>query len=128
MSSPRPLDNTQSIGACLDRHLVLPLLEFLQAKKLYPERELLQAKLDLLSKTNMVDLAIEIWQALNESQETPAEMKTRREEVINNLFSIQQQAGALLQLILPREDQESVADALIREKVCVGEREGWVRE
>ena len=32
-------DLTSELGKYLDRHLVFPLLEFLQAKKVYPEAD-----------------------------------------------------------------------------------------
>jgi hypothetical protein len=117
-TSPRKFDLTFNFASCLDRHLVLPMLEFLQTKGLYSENEILQAKLELLAKTNMVDLAIEIWQTLHASQTPPEEMKVRREEVINHLFSVQQQCGPVLRLFVAQEDQESIADVMIREKVC----------
>lgn len=47
-------DLTPKLGAFLDRHLVFPLLEFLQEQGVYPEAELLQAKIELLQHTNMV--------------------------------------------------------------------------
>ncbi|KAL0391291.1 UNVERIFIED_CONTAM: Eukaryotic translation initiation factor 3 subunit E [Sesamum latifolium] len=48
-------DLTQRIAPQLDRHLVFPLLEFLQERGLYPEEDLLKAKIELLNNTNMVD-------------------------------------------------------------------------
>jgi translation initiation factor 3 subunit E len=79
---------------------------------------MLLAKLDVLSKTNMVDFAMEIWQKMNGGLEPPVEMKERREEVIKQLISIQQQCGPILAVVSPQEDtQESIADVLIREKV-----------
>lgn len=38
----------------LDRHLVLPLLDFLEARGTYSHEEVLKGKYDLLSPTNMV--------------------------------------------------------------------------
>ncbi|CEQ40504.1 SPOSA6832_02116, partial [Sporobolomyces salmonicolor] len=38
----------------LDRHLVLPLLDFLESREKYSHDEVLKAKIDLLGKTNMV--------------------------------------------------------------------------
>mgnify|MGYP003645560453 CR=1 FL=1 len=64
-------DITNLIGPYLDRHLVFPLLEFLQVKGLYPENELLDGKLDLLSKTNMVDFAMEIWSKRHDNPTPP---------------------------------------------------------
>ncbi|KAL0404874.1 UNVERIFIED_CONTAM: Eukaryotic translation initiation factor 3 subunit E [Sesamum radiatum] len=49
-------DLTQRIAPQLDRHLVFPLLEFLQERGLYPEEDILKAKIELLNDTNMVDL------------------------------------------------------------------------
>jgi len=44
---PRVVEN-------LDRHLVLPLLDFLESRDKYSHEEILKAKIDLLGKTNMV--------------------------------------------------------------------------
>eukprot|EP00211_Chloroparvula_japonica_P002264 CAMPEP_0119148204 /NCGR_PEP_ID=MMETSP1310-20130426/41488_1 /TAXON_ID=464262 /ORGANISM="Genus nov. species nov., Strain RCC2339" /LENGTH=429 /DNA_ID=CAMNT_0007140229 /DNA_START=74 /DNA_END=1363 /DNA_ORIENTATION=- len=111
-------DITHLLGQHLDRHLVFPLLDFLQAKEVYSEEELLDGKLDLLSKTNMVDFAMEIWSKRHDNPTPPEEMVKRREEVIQNLLSIQDQCGNILALITPEsEDQECIADTLIREKL-----------
>ena len=48
-------DLTSELGKYLDRHLVFPLLEFIQMQKVYPEAEILEAKIQLLQKTNMID-------------------------------------------------------------------------
>ena len=49
-------DITSKIAGNLDRHLVFPLLEFLQARGIYPEEDIMKSKIDLLKYTNMVDL------------------------------------------------------------------------
>jgi translation initiation factor 3 subunit E len=53
------------VGQYLDRHLVFPLLEFLQVQGVYPEPEILQAKIDMLQQTNMVDFAMDIHASLH---------------------------------------------------------------
>ncbi len=53
------------MGQYLDRHLVFPLLEFLQVQGVYPEPEILQAKIDMLRQTNMVDFAMDIHASLH---------------------------------------------------------------
>ena len=83
-------DLTSELGKHLDRHLVFPLLEFLQMRKVYPEGEILEAKIELLSKTNMIDFAADIYKSLHGAKEAPAEMTKRREEVISNLQELQQ--------------------------------------
>ena len=67
-------DLTYVIGGYLDRHLVFPLLEFLDLKKNTnnnADEDLLKAKLDLLEKTNMVDFAMDIYRKLNKTEEVP---------------------------------------------------------
>ena len=54
-------DLTHTLSRYLDRHLVFPLLEFLQSRDLYDEAEILEGKIVLLKKTNMVDFAMEIY-------------------------------------------------------------------
>jgi translation initiation factor 3 subunit E len=39
--------------------------------QIYPEKELLQGKLDLISRTNMIDFAMEIFKELHETEEPP---------------------------------------------------------
>eukprot|EP00275_Glaucocystis_incrassata_P002265 EC125120.1.p2 GENE.EC125120.1~~EC125120.1.p2 ORF type:complete len:128 (+),score=21.24 EC125120.1:48-431(+) len=85
MATPQTIDLTSRIGPYLDRHLVFPLLEFLQSKEIYPPDELLQAKLYLLSETNMVDFAMDIHKKLNDTEEVPNEFKERREKVVAQL-------------------------------------------
>jgi len=50
---------THSLTPFLERHLVLPLIEFNSSLQTYNENDLKAAKLDLLNKTHMVDFASE---------------------------------------------------------------------
>eukprot|EP00013_Stygamoeba_regulata_P005485 CAMPEP_0177637292 /NCGR_PEP_ID=MMETSP0447-20121125/4895_1 /TAXON_ID=0 /ORGANISM="Stygamoeba regulata, Strain BSH-02190019" /LENGTH=424 /DNA_ID=CAMNT_0019139213 /DNA_START=21 /DNA_END=1295 /DNA_ORIENTATION=+ len=97
-------DLTNTIASFLDRHLVFPLLEFLQSKMIYPEDDVLKAKLELLSKTNMVDFASEIHKSLHKSEDVPPEMLANREVIVNKLKTSQQEAGPLLQLLDNKQD------------------------
>ena len=47
-------DLTAHLIPHLDRHLVLPLLDFLESRGTYSHEEVLKAKYDLLKPTNMV--------------------------------------------------------------------------
>lgn len=64
-------DLTSRIAPHLDRHLVFPLLEFLQERQLYADEEILKAKINLLSQTNMVDYAMDIHKSLYHTEEVP---------------------------------------------------------
>lgn len=44
---------------------MFPLLEFLQVQGVYPEGEILAAKIEALAKTNMVDFAMDIHASLH---------------------------------------------------------------
>lgn len=80
---------SQTLAKHLDRHLVFPLLEFLQEKGIYSEGDILKAKLALLDKTNMVDFAMDIYKGLNNVDDVPAAMKERRTEVVARLRQLQ---------------------------------------
>ncbi|XP_046993599.1 eukaryotic translation initiation factor 3 subunit E [Schistocerca americana] len=92
-------DLTSTLGQYLDRHLVFPLLEFVSAKQIYDETELLQGKLDILSKTNMVDYAIDIRKLLYPDQDVPESLKQKRAEVVTQLAVIQKDVAAVLEII-----------------------------
>lgn len=64
-------DLTPRIAPHLDRHLVFPLLEFLQEREMYSEAQLLKNKIELLSKTNMVDYAMDIHKSLYHTDDVP---------------------------------------------------------
>jgi len=62
---------TSKLAPFLDRHLVIPLMEFLTVKGIYVETDLLRGKLDLLSNTNMVDYTMDVHSNLYPDQEVP---------------------------------------------------------
>eukprot|EP00270_Netrium_digitus_P021589 TRINITY_DN930_c0_g1_i1.p1 TRINITY_DN930_c0_g1~~TRINITY_DN930_c0_g1_i1.p1 ORF type:complete len:458 (-),score=150.82 TRINITY_DN930_c0_g1_i1:108-1430(-) len=89
-------DLTPSVSPCLDRHLVFPLLEFLQDRQIYPENEILKAKIELLGKTNMVDYAMDIHRSLYHTEDVPQTMVERRAEVVGRLKSLEEGAASLI--------------------------------
>lgn len=104
-------DLTPRIAPQLDRHLVFPLLEFLQERQFYPEEQLLKAKIELLSKTNMVDYAMDIHKTLYHTDDVPQDMVGRRVEVVASLKALEEGAAPLV-IFLQNEDkvQELRAD------------------
>ncbi|XP_078447045.1 eukaryotic translation initiation factor 3E [Wolffia australiana] len=92
-------DLTSRIATHLDRHLVFPLLEFLQERQQYPDDEILKAKIELLSETNMVDYAGDIHKSLYHTEEVPKEMLERRAEVVMRLRSLEDAAAPLISFL-----------------------------
>jgi len=81
------------------------LLEFLGSKQIYPEADLLKGKLELLSKTNMVDFAGDMYKKLYDVPKIPQEMTEKREIVVGRLKQLQSDCATILRLI---EDQPLV--------------------
>ncbi|KAK9126555.1 hypothetical protein Scep_015401 [Stephania cephalantha] len=92
-------DLTPRIAPNLDRHLVFPLLEFLQERQLYKDDDILKAKIELLSKTNMVDYAMDIHKSLYQTEDVPQDMVDRRVEVVARLKSLEELAAPLISFL-----------------------------
>ncbi|KAG6743766.1 hypothetical protein POTOM_052467 [Populus tomentosa] len=92
-------DLTPRIAPNLDRHLVFPLLEFLQESQLYPDEQILKAKIELLNKTNMVDYAMDIHKSLYRTEEVPQDMIDRRAEVVARLKALEEAAAPLVDFL-----------------------------
>ncbi|TKW31166.1 hypothetical protein SEVIR_2G087100v4 [Setaria viridis] len=101
-------DLTARLAPHLDRHLVFPLLESLQERGLYPEEEILAAKLTLLGGTNMVDYAMAIHRSLHGTDEVPGGMVARRAEVVDRLVALQQTGPPALPLYAFLRDPQLV--------------------
>eukprot|EP00171_Calliarthron_tuberculosum_P019228 IDg19228t1 len=95
-------DLTSKVSEYLDRHMVMPLLDFIDNNPnmsgIYKQEEIMKAKLELISNTNMVDYAIEIHTDLY-GTEPPKDLVNRREMVLMGMDALQEDAGPLLQLL-----------------------------
>lgn len=87
---------SRTLSKFLDRHLIFPLLEFLQDKGIYAEEDILKAKIALLQKTNMVDFAMDIYKDLYQTDDVPAEMTARRAEVVGRLRDLQKAVDPII--------------------------------
>eukprot|EP01095_Lingulamoeba_sp_RSL-Kostka_P001890 TRINITY_DN1268_c0_g1_i1.p1 TRINITY_DN1268_c0_g1~~TRINITY_DN1268_c0_g1_i1.p1 ORF type:complete len:431 (-),score=114.22 TRINITY_DN1268_c0_g1_i1:302-1594(-) len=101
-------DLTGVISKYLDKHLVLPLVKFLEGRNIYSEQELLEQKFRLVSKTNMADLQKDIYETLHKGESYPDDGK--RETVVNTLKTLQKQCKPMLTLISNQELVEQLIE------------------
>ncbi|PWA78759.1 tetratricopeptide-like helical domain-containing protein [Artemisia annua] len=111
MAEMSKYDLTPLIAPNLDRHLVFPLLEFTQEREIYPNEQILKAKIELLNNTNMVDYAMDIHKSLYHTDDVPQDMVDRRVEVVARLKSLEEAAAPLVTFLQnPNAVQELRAD------------------
>eukprot|EP00033_Pygsuia_biforma_P000959 GCRY01001101.1.p1 GENE.GCRY01001101.1~~GCRY01001101.1.p1 ORF type:complete len:451 (+),score=54.91 GCRY01001101.1:110-1354(+) len=89
------------LSQSLDRHMIFPLLEFLQSNKVYCENDLLEAKLKILNLTNMVDFALDVQNLLNIDRSD--ELVHKREEIVSVFTDLQEQVTPLLDIFTNEE-------------------------
>merc|ERR1719181_2024767 len=93
--------------------MLIPLLDFLRSKDMYPSESLDRGKLDVLFRTNMVDLAMDIYKALHATDDVPQNMADRRAEVVRLMEQLSCEVQPILELV---QDAGRVHD-LQREKL-----------
>jgi len=98
-STPPTHDLTPTIGRFLDRHLLLPLLDFLSSRQLFPHDDLERSKLTVLFKTNMLDLAVDVYKALHKGADVPPSIATRRDEVLANMQLLKEEVEPILAIV-----------------------------
>merc|ERR1712025_623366 len=89
---------TNQLSQYLDRHLVIPLLEFHTQNGMYDEDDLSKGKLDLLANTSMVDFYIEEFKKLYPDQEVPEEMQDKWKAVVDEFQRLQEETKPLLDI------------------------------
>eukprot|EP00005_Dracoamoeba_jomungandri_P003338 CAMPEP_0174255922 /NCGR_PEP_ID=MMETSP0439-20130205/5205_1 /TAXON_ID=0 /ORGANISM="Stereomyxa ramosa, Strain Chinc5" /LENGTH=442 /DNA_ID=CAMNT_0015338307 /DNA_START=6 /DNA_END=1334 /DNA_ORIENTATION=- len=102
-------DLTHAITPYLDRHLVLPLLDFHFRIQVYPEAQILASQFELLSSTNLVDLAIDQFKKLHPDEEIPKEMEAKKIAVLKK-FSNEELRPTCQPLLLIIDDEALVKE------------------
>ncbi|KAI7900906.1 eIF3 subunit 6 N terminal domain-containing protein [Cokeromyces recurvatus] len=83
----------------LDRHLVFPLLEFLELKEVYASEDLLQAKYDLFKNSNMVDFVLDLYKKLEKTDVAPKEFTEKREKVLSQMEELRTKAQKVMNVL-----------------------------
>uniref|UniRef100_A0AC34FAT7 Eukaryotic translation initiation factor 3 subunit E n=1 Tax=Panagrolaimus sp. ES5 TaxID=591445 RepID=A0AC34FAT7_9BILA len=102
-------DLTHRLMPFLDIHLVIPLLEFIEPRKIYDESSLAEMQRQVVLKTNMIDSAIETYPEDN----VPNELLQRRDDVLRERDQLKDECDpviAILELEDVKEMMESARD------------------
>lgn len=106
-------DLTARVSPFLDRHMMFPLLEYLDSligsgKISYASKDVAAARLSLLRPTHMVDYAIDIYKTLHgEKAEIPKEMEEQKAKVYERLEELRSGCSSLDELC--RKEDERVS-------------------
>ncbi|KAI9018467.1 eIF3 subunit 6 N terminal domain-containing protein [Hyaloraphidium curvatum] len=103
-SSPSPLDAasydlTPRIIPFLDRHMAAPLVEFLISTQMYPDRDLQEAKLDLLLETKMIDYTNEVYQQVHGTEDNLPGYESKRQAVLDQLQALGMESEEIMAII-----------------------------
>lgn len=98
----------------LDRHLVFPVLEFLEGQDDQDPMEIKNLKYQLLKETNMTDFVAGLEMEIKDLPERPQEYNTKREEVMQRRQLLEQETEKLTGLL----DNEEVASSLRADKAA----------
>jgi len=98
----------------LDRHLVFPILEFIENKEDEDPMEIKQLKFELLKETNMSDYVGGLEMEIKGLSERPAEYTKKRDEVIKRREQYEEETSNLTSLL----ENTEVTGALRSDKVA----------
>jgi translation initiation factor 3 subunit E len=107
-------DLTHTLSPYLDVHLMFPILDFV--KDLYNASDMRLAKLELLTKTNMCDYAIDIAMNVEEGEQydeaaVPVELKEQRQAVVERMKELRAAVKPLRAIIDNAERVEELKEA-----------------
>jgi len=109
-------DLTDAVSPYLDRHMIFPLLEFVDeriaAKAVsYNSRDVAEARLALLRPTHMVDYAVDVYRSIHGEADIPKDFAEQKERVYQELEALRAQCEPLDKLV--KDDEERVSCSII---------------
>ena len=103
-----PWELTHQLSQYLDRHLVIPLLEFHTVNGMYKETDLSKGKLELLRETSMVDFYIEEHTKTYPDQDVPQDVRGKRASVVEEFRRLQEETQPLRDIFKAHDVTEQV--------------------
>mmetsp|Transcript_19723 Transcript_19723/g.49063 ORF Transcript_19723/g.49063 Transcript_19723/m.49063 type:complete len:510 (-) Transcript_19723:94-1623(-) len=110
-------DLTSKNSSYLDRHMMFPLLEYLDGliesdKISYSSKDVAAARLSLLRPTHMVDYAVDIYKKVHgDSAEIPGEMEAQKTEVFKELEELEAGCKPLTEIVNNEEEKTKLVSA-----------------
>uniref|UniRef100_A0A914QT59 Eukaryotic translation initiation factor 3 subunit E N-terminal domain-containing protein n=1 Tax=Panagrolaimus davidi TaxID=227884 RepID=A0A914QT59_9BILA len=109
-------DLTHRLMPFLDIHLVIPLLEFIEPRKIYDENSLAEMQRQVVLKTNMIDSAIETYPEDN----VPNELLQRRDDVLRERDQLKAECDPVIAILELEDVKEMMESARDREaSICL---------
>ncbi|OAJ42107.1 hypothetical protein BDEG_25608 [Batrachochytrium dendrobatidis JEL423] len=119
------MDLTLKITPFLDKHLILPLIEFQEKRQIYNKKDLLKSKHQLLSTTKMMDFTNTVYKELQGTKKNEPGYDKRREHVLATLDDLEKQVNPCMNIIqdptfVQQMKQDKVANlTLLKDKYKV---------
>ncbi|EUB62274.1 Eukaryotic translation initiation factor 3 subunit E [Echinococcus granulosus] len=109
-------DLTKTISRYLDRHLVVPLLEYLSVKSIYDGDSILRSKLDLLMETSMVDFTCLTYKLLHNVDDVPEELIKKRQDTLD-LIRVMEEKMAPIDKIFSTETMKEMVQCKVAKEL-----------
>lgn len=109
----RKYDLTQMLLPFLDRHLVVPILDFVSKSNLYDSKKIDQIKYDLLKNSLMIDNVEALWKKVHPGEPVPASVAKNKQQYEQKAEEYQQD----LNILSDTFDNEEVQNNLKQDKI-----------
>jgi translation initiation factor 3 subunit E len=92
-------DLLPTMSKYLDPQLVFALLEFTRTRGIYDSKDVVEAQINLLKGTNMVEYTIELYTELHGTNSAPKELEERKDAVLQRIGELQESAKKIIDVI-----------------------------
>jgi translation initiation factor 3 subunit E len=116
VDDPSCYDLTHKVSPFLDRHMLVPVLDFLKDHSVYDEKDITKAKIDVVVGTCMIDFALDMYNDLGE--EVPSHLEELKTTTLEKVQSAQQKALPLLQILENEEDLTKIKTCKSTQEIC----------
>merc|ERR1719301_365193 len=87
VDDPSCYDLTHKMSPFLDRHMLVPVLDFLTQYEIYDETDITKAKIEVVGGTCMLDFALDMYKEIN--MDVAEELEGSKEKPLEKVQSVQ---------------------------------------